>query len=93
MKLHLFRILKGNKLLLETILIIAQIMRHPEMYLQTVVIFIVTIFLLFATDIAQIVLYVNMASELVLVEVVLMAETAVRMHECYIPELIDVSLL
>lgn len=93
MKLHLFRILKRYKFLLKAILIIAQIMRHPEVYLQTVVVLIVAILLLLATDITQIVFYVYMAFELVLVEVVLMAETAIRMHKGYIPELVDVSFL
>lgn len=93
MKLHLFRILKRYKLLLKAILIIAQIMRHPEVYLQTVVVFIVAIFLLLSADITQVVLDVHMAFELVLVEVVLMAEAAIWMHEGYISELVDVSLL
>lgn len=93
MQLHFLCILKGDKLLLKAILIIAQVMRHPEVHLQTLVILIVAILLLLAADIAKVMLHINMSLELVLIEVVLVAETAIRMHKGYIAKLIDVSLL
>ena len=68
-------------------------MRHPEVYLQTVVVLIVAVLLLLSADIAQIMVHVHMSFELVLIEVVLVAETAIRMHKGYIAEFVDVSLL
>ena len=93
MKLHLLSVLKGDKLFLKAILIIAQVMRHPEVYLQTVVVLIVAVLLLLSADIAKIMVHVHMSFELVLIEVVLVAETAIRMHKGYIAEFVDVSLL
>lgn len=68
-------------------------MRHPKMNFQTIVILIVSVLLLLATDITKIMIHINMSLELILIEVVLMAETAIWMHKGYIAKLIDISLL
>lgn len=63
------------------------------MYFQTVIVFVVTVLVLFAADVADHVFQVDMPSELVFVEKVTGAEAAVGVHEGDVAELVDVSLL
>jgi hypothetical protein len=88
-----FRVLEGNELLSEAVLVVADIVGYLVVYLQTVVIFVVTVLLLLAADVADHVLKVYMSFELVLVEKVAGTEPAVRMQESHIAELIDIALL
>ena len=93
MQAQLFSIFKRNKLFSQAILVITNIMRYFVMYFQTVIIFVISILFLFSTYIAQNVLYIYMASKLIFIKEVFAAETAVRMHECYITEFVNISLL
>lgn len=62
------------------------------MYLQTVIVFIVTVLLLFTANVADDVFYVDMPSELVFIEEVTRAEATIGVHKSDISKLVDVSL-
>lgn len=68
-------------------------MGNLVMYLQRVIVLIVSIFFLLPADMANHVLEVNVSPELVFVEKMSLAELAVGMHEGHVSELVDVSLL
>lgn len=68
-------------------------MRDLIVYFHTIVIFIVSVFFLLAADVAEYVLHIDVSLELVLIEEVLVAELAVRVHEGDIAELVHVALL
>lgn len=63
------------------------------MSFEAVIVFVVAVLLLFSTNVACHVLQVDVHSELVFVEEVLCAEFAIGVHEGYVTELVDVSLL
>lgn len=63
------------------------------MYLEAIVVFVVSVFLLLAADVAEHVLHVHVPSKFVLVEEVFVAELAVGVHEGDIAEFVHVALL
>lgn len=63
------------------------------MSLKFVVIFVVSISFLFTTDMAEHMFQVDVYSELILIKEIAGAESAVRVHECDISELINIALL
>jgi hypothetical protein len=93
MQFELICIFEGNKFLSEAVLIVTDVMRDLVVYLEAVVVFVVAVSFLLATDVADHMLEVDMYSKLVLVEKVAAAETAVRVQEGDVSELVDVSLL
>ena len=63
------------------------------MYFEFVVIFVVSISLLFATDVTYHMLQIDVYSELVLIEEIFGAEFAKGVHKSDVSELINISLL
>jgi hypothetical protein len=84
---------EGDELLGEAVLVVADVVRDLEVHLHAVVVLVVAVLLLRAANVAEDVLDVDVALELVLVEEVLGAELAVGVHEGDVAELVDVALL
>jgi hypothetical protein len=93
MEAQLLCILKRYEFLCQAILIVADEVRYFIMDFHTIVVFIITIFLLFPANITKYVLHIYMSFELVLVKEILVAKFTKGMHESYITKLINVSLL
>jgi hypothetical protein len=68
-------------------------MRYLIVYLETVVVFVVSIFVLLAANVACHVLKVYVDPEFVLVEKMTRTEFTVGMHESHVAEFVDVTLL
>ncbi len=93
MKFKLLSTRKCNKSLCQTILIIADIMRDLIVYFKSVIIFIVSIFILRATNMTIHMLYINMSSEFVLIKERPVTKSTMWMHKGNITKLIRISLL
>ena len=88
-----FCIFKGYEFFLEAVFIVTNVMWYFEMDFQFVIIFVVSVFLLFSTDIASVVFQVNMYSKLVFVKEIFWAEFTIWMHERDISKLVYISFL
>lgn len=93
MDFEFFCIFEGDKLLGETVLVVANIVGYLVVGFHRVVVFVVAVFLLFAAHVAQEMLEVDVHPELVLVEEMPGTEFAVGVHEGDVSELVDVPLL
>lgn len=93
MQFELICIFEGNKFLSEAILIVTDVMRYLVVNFEAVVVLVVAVSFLLAADVADHMFEVDVYSKLVLIEEVSAAETAVRVQEGDVAELVDVSLL
>ena len=63
------------------------------MYLQAIVVFIVSILLLLAADIAEYMFHIHVSSEFILIEEVFVTELTIGVHKGDITEFIHITLL
>ncbi len=91
MQFELIGCFECNEFLLNTVLVIAHIVRHFIMFLKRAVVLIVTIFFMGSADMTIQMLKVQMHPEFLFIKKSFITEFAFRMHEDDVPKLIYVS--